>query len=82
MWPLGRISSEIWLSGFGDNTRGNASSLLNLNPICGHTPNCRRRGMVKCAITLATCAGIWAQQAYPMDTEANAFCRRFVSVSP
>ena len=45
MWPLGRISSEIWRGGFGDNTRGNASSLLDLNPICGHTPKCRRRGM-------------------------------------
>ncbi len=45
MWPLGRISSEIWHGGLGDNTRGNASSLLDLNPICGHTPKCRRRGM-------------------------------------
>ena len=45
MWPLGRISSEIWRGGFGDNTRGNASSLLDLNPSCGHTPECRRRGM-------------------------------------
>ena len=45
MWPLGRISSEIWLSGLGDNVRVNASSLLNLNPICGHTPECRRREM-------------------------------------
>ena len=45
MWPLGRISSEIWRGGVGDNVRVNASSLLNLNPICGHTPECRRRGM-------------------------------------
>ena len=45
MWPLGRISPEIWLSGLGDNVGVNASSLLNLNPICGHTPKCRRRGM-------------------------------------
>ena len=45
MWPLGRISPEIWLSGLGDNVRVNASSLFNLNPICGHTPKCRRRGM-------------------------------------
>ena len=45
MWPLGRISSEIWLSGLGDNVRVNASSLLDLNPSCGHTPECRRRGM-------------------------------------
>ena len=82
MWPLGRISSEIWLSGFGDSARVNASSLLNLNPICGHAPNCRHRGTMQCAITLATCAGIWGQLAYPMDTEANASCRRFVSVSP
>ena len=44
MWPLGRISPEIWLSGLGDNVGVNASSLLNLNPICGHTPECRRRG--------------------------------------
>ena len=45
MWPLGRISPEIWLSGLVDNVRVNASSLFNLNPICGHTPECRRRGM-------------------------------------
>ena len=45
MWPLGRISSEIGLSGFGDSARVNASSLLNLNPICSHTPKCRRRGI-------------------------------------
>ena len=82
MWPLGRISSEIWLSGFGDSARVNASKLLNLNPICGHMPNCRRRGMVPCAMPLATCAAFWGHLTHLMVAEADAFCRRFVSVSP
>ena len=82
MWPLGRISPEIGLSGFGDNVRVNASSLFNMNPICGHTPNCRRRGMAQRTIPLATLAGIWWQLTHLMITEADTFCRRFVSVSP
>ena len=68
MWPLGRISSEIWHGGLGDNTRGNASSLLDLNPICGHTPKCRRRGM-----GLRTTPSVIAEQG---GTE------RDISVSP
>ena len=82
MWPLGRISSEIWLSGFGDNVTVIASNLFNLNPICGHTPSCRRCGMGQCAIPLATFPGIWGQLTYLVDTEIDAFYRCFVSVSP
>ena len=68
MWPLGRISSEIWPSGLGDNVRVNASSLLNLNPICGHTPECRRRG-----VGLRTTPSVIAEQG---GTE------RVISMSP
>ena len=82
MWPLGRISPEIWLSGFGDSARVDASNLLNLNPICGHAPNCRRRGMVQRTIPLATFAGIRWQLTHLMVIKVDAFCRRFLSVSP
>ena len=68
MWPLGLISPEIWLSGLGDNTWVNASSLLDLNPSCGHTPECRRRGM-----ELRTTPSVIAEQG---DTE------RVIRVSP
>ena len=52
----------------GTTQEGVASSLLNLNPICGHTPNCRRRGMGQCAFPLATFLYTWGQLTHPVDT--------------